>query len=112
MQLPAQASAEDPDNTTDAQGSPFPFLYNWTGLGPAGLSLSGSALAALYTPAALQFGQISFPAGSLQVLILPGHGLTHFGQALGFMLPQQLSFPAGSWQVRQRPAPIQGVYRG
>ena len=68
MQLPVQALAEDLDNTTDAQGSPLPFLYTWTGLGPAGLPLAGSALAALYTPAALQFGQLSFPAGSLQVL--------------------------------------------
>ena len=57
----------DPDSSTDAQGSPLPFLYDWTGLGPAGAPLQGDALAALHSPAALQFGQASLPAGSLQV---------------------------------------------
>ena len=68
-----QAVATDPDNSTDAQGSALPFLYSWTGLGPAGLHLSGAALAALYLPSALQFGQLTFAAGSMQVGVLGVH---------------------------------------
>ena len=76
--------ADSPDGTA-------PWVYEWTGLGPAGQALPSSLLAALYTPAARQDGQLTFPAGSLAVRLVAIQAVFLYSAP---QLHDVLSFPA------------------
>ncbi|KAK9811889.1 hypothetical protein WJX72_011873 [[Myrmecia] bisecta] len=63
--LTLQAVGRDPDNTVDANGTPYPFLYTWTLVMPSGRAQPAAVAGRLFGASAVQRGLLVLGPGEL-----------------------------------------------